>query len=729
MRLARDLQNSGSDIVIEEDLADVFGRCKISGTMASSFKTVVNKSGTAHMLCEGIALQTGPGPTVVRALQSVPYFATVIQCSFLTGTHEKVSLAAAVSQAFEKRMEDAPPNSILRNPPTQDGILGFLTACEDQTSSFNWDGLLLAVAGTLGYKPDWAFETLPEVILRGSLDIFPLIQSLPSDRLAYIKTGQGVCALVVWAHHILGLRVLVQQFDKQIGHCTDIRFGGPNEEQIVIDPRGIVDDQIREPSIVLLDAKQECLFTLKPDPDESLIDAVHTIPALGYGKAVLQKVAHDYLGKIAVIEELQSFTTALAGIMGNHLVMDRELILDDDSIDDDSSGINCPVEPQRVMEAATFIFGNTRIDEGQASLYRGIYSSQPLTPEMTPPPAIQAAMRSQVTGEGAEIWQNLLYYAKHLAILILAFAHVQDLSCCADLSLCRAIELLKQTDLSWSLHLWDGKGMLRIKEDAWFHTFILLLVGHRAENLDRDSIALISDRGWSIYLSTLGKTVPDPTFTGQGYLAIRKGVPVRNGVWKHGIIDGPSQKSDTCPSNEHSEWQLVNAAGETVALRCAEKVQHERPLCGERGDQFVVSLRIGLHVKAQNLSFHDKRSEQVYYRRTGFRELHMALWRVQKAKPCTHMVKSDDQITLPPACATVSGFGDNEKSDLDERIVICLTARQSPSRWRALLAIASTRDLQDASTWDQVLLRGEDTCFQCVVDQAAVQEGRWYIVL
>lgn len=78
---------------------------------------------------------------------------------------------------------------------------------------------------------------------------------------------------------------------------------------------------------------------------------------------------------------------------------------------------------------------------------------------MTPPAAIQAAARSQEANEEyrAEIWQNLLYNAKHLAILILAFAHVQDLSCCADLPLCRVIELLRQTDLSRSLHLWMAK--------------------------------------------------------------------------------------------------------------------------------------------------------------------------------------------------------------------------------------------------------------------------------
>jgi hypothetical protein len=206
-------------------------------------------------------------------------------------------------------------------------------------------------------------------------------------------------------------------------------------------------------------------------------------------------------------------------------------------------------------------------------------------------------------------------------------------------------------------------------------------------------------------------------------------VPVKNGVWKHGIIDGPSQKGDTIRGGEHSEWQLMSVAGDSATLHCAEKVRHELPLCGERGDRFLVSLRIGLYINAQNLRFSDKRSEHVYYRRTGFRELHMALWRVQKAKRCPHVVKTDEEITLPPACATVSGFGDNEKSTLDDRIIICLTAHQSPSRWRALLAIANTRDSLDSLTWDQVLLRGEDTCFQCVIDQAAAQEGRWYIVL
>ena len=43
MDLARSLKNSGSDIVIEEDLATIFGRFRIAPLMERTFRTVVSK--------------------------------------------------------------------------------------------------------------------------------------------------------------------------------------------------------------------------------------------------------------------------------------------------------------------------------------------------------------------------------------------------------------------------------------------------------------------------------------------------------------------------------------------------------------------------------------------------------------------------------------------------------------------------------------------------------------
>ena len=97
MRLARQLQSSRSDIVIEEDLALMFGRCRIADNLARSFRTLVtaqSKSEPLQVLEAGIALISGPGPTVTRALtegHGGPYFAMVVQCEH---SHKQTSLFA-----------------------------------------------------------------------------------------------------------------------------------------------------------------------------------------------------------------------------------------------------------------------------------------------------------------------------------------------------------------------------------------------------------------------------------------------------------------------------------------------------------------------------------------------------------------------------------------------------------------------------------------------------------
>lgn len=100
---ARDLSHSGSDIVVEEDLVNGFGRCRISAALTSSFKTVVSQSTSNVPLLESILLQEGPGPTVIRAFQESPYFAMVVQLSLLVWTFEANYLATAIADALRKR--------------------------------------------------------------------------------------------------------------------------------------------------------------------------------------------------------------------------------------------------------------------------------------------------------------------------------------------------------------------------------------------------------------------------------------------------------------------------------------------------------------------------------------------------------------------------------------------------------------------------------------------------
>jgi hypothetical protein len=87
LSFARQLQSSRSDIVVEEDLALKFGRCRISDNLARSFRTVVeaqNRAEPLQLVDAGITLLCGTGPTVVRAFTEShdgPYFAMVVQCS------------------------------------------------------------------------------------------------------------------------------------------------------------------------------------------------------------------------------------------------------------------------------------------------------------------------------------------------------------------------------------------------------------------------------------------------------------------------------------------------------------------------------------------------------------------------------------------------------------------------------------------------------------------------
>ncbi|KAG9231377.1 hypothetical protein BJ875DRAFT_351815, partial [Amylocarpus encephaloides] len=137
MSLARNLRVY---IVIEEDLVELFGRCRIADNIASSFRSIVSKSEPLHNLCAGIDIHHGPGPTVIRSLavQQQVYFATVLQCSFLSSIYTTGSLAEVLAQAFEYRYKGAPVDYFTRSPPSREGIANFLQACSEQTSDYRW---------------------------------------------------------------------------------------------------------------------------------------------------------------------------------------------------------------------------------------------------------------------------------------------------------------------------------------------------------------------------------------------------------------------------------------------------------------------------------------------------------------------------------------------------------------------------------------------------------------
>jgi hypothetical protein len=727
MALARDLQSSGSDLVIEEDLLNMFGRCRIAQNMERSFRVIVAEQGSAP-LSESISLESGPGPTVLRGLTQPSYFATVLQCSLLTWVHERASLATAISHIFEKQNEEAPPDHIFRSIPSQEGILGVLKACEEQTSSFDWNGHIRAVAAILEIPDARAFQPLPAVVLRAVVYMFPLVQTLPEDRFILVETLRGVCLLVVWAHLVLDLTVLVRIW--RDGTVFEKKFGSDHEQVFIL-----VDASISEAAVTFLEtSSKEEIIKLQPDTDESPIEGIVKGPTKGFGRELLRPLWTGE-GSEAILEEMKLISCAFAMIIAENIYMafGTEMSHMYDESEDDvlpnglllaEGAMQCAIPEDRLLNAARLLFDDSRLEGSSIRRYADLYSKRPLNTTMAPilgPPRVVKVVLDQASflqdHDKAHAWEFLLSTARSLAVIILAFAHVQNLASCENLPLCNMPNVLCNHVLVTQLQTWDGKAGLRLPEDVWLHAIALLMIGHKESATRKafQSVSLVSDRGWSIYLCTFGTA--DPSFIHPGSIKIEKGVPSRCGIRKRKVMDGPRGQFDT-------GWGFEDVVRNQSSILSPKDIALGKPLCGERADSFLVSLRV---VRQADPSTVNSTAD---VRRMGYRELAWALWMVTKTSPCQHSTRIPRDLELPVGCAGVAGFWEWDPTDLDERVIIALTANCPAARWRALLSAAHGRYRASPNSFlKNVLLREPDCYVQCTLNQALMKGERSLLIL
>lgn len=195
-----------------------------------------------------------------------------------------------------------------------------------------------------------------------------------------------------------------------------------------------------------------------------------------------------------------------------------------------------------------------------------------------------------------------------------------------------------------------------------------------------------------------------------GYVTIKKGTPCRNGVWKHRIIDGPNRHTNNI------SWGIAAGYETQASMSCAMPISYGSPLVGERGDSFVVSLRL-------------QHSTSTTVRRTGYFELFRALWYAEKTRGCPHVVELENKVDLEPGWKAVAGFADDGIFDMFGSTLICLTASNRAARWRTLLTIANSPSGRHGYT--PTMLRGLDCCFQCAINQTIKRAGQntWCIIL
>ena len=212
LQYARDLYKSGCNIVVEQELNNIFGRGNIVAGLEDKFKGVVKvQKFTPHYEGCEIRLDSGPGPAMIQALRhSGGLLATVIQLSFLCWTHNREHLATTLAQAIGKRSAMGIPGSLMS--PRSEDILATLTACSAQSSAFAWSEYTNLISTRIRlaipeYRHSNHYLRLSPAVLTGAMDYLYLAQQLPEDRVITVFNAIGYITLTIWVHFILGLTV------------------------------------------------------------------------------------------------------------------------------------------------------------------------------------------------------------------------------------------------------------------------------------------------------------------------------------------------------------------------------------------------------------------------------------------------------------------------------------------------------------------------------------------
>jgi hypothetical protein len=225
IKMARDLRKSGSDIVVEEDVAAIFSQVIIAADFEAAFRSAITKVANFSTLENllPVGLQSGPGPTVQRALKHPHYMPMVIQLSLLAAAHDLESLAEGLSEAMRLRTKDHVTGE--EQPyVSSNSMKDLLKVCLEQTSGFQWSPLLMEVESKMDLpKYYWPratihptdvdaadlYQALAVPILQASLDMLAAVQRLYEDSFMVIESCKGVSTMIVWAHHVLGLTVRI----------------------------------------------------------------------------------------------------------------------------------------------------------------------------------------------------------------------------------------------------------------------------------------------------------------------------------------------------------------------------------------------------------------------------------------------------------------------------------------------------------------------------------------
>ncbi|KAL8929251.1 MAG: hypothetical protein Q9208_001334 [Pyrenodesmia sp. 3 TL-2023] len=753
--LVRALKRTGSDFLVEKDLGEIFGRGKIEPSLEKDFRDVV-KTGSSQPLHVGssISLDAGPGATVLRALTDRFYMSSVIQLSFLTWMHEETTLTSALVEIMLWRYRSNVPGAT--PDPDYDGIFKCLQACSSQTSQYRWDNLVCLVEGRFP-KSSLIFRTegsplryLSPNLLLGAMDYFYMAQSLPEDRFVLVKNQTGLIPIVIWAHHILGLTVLVRNSPD-----GDVTFGSLGSPQVIIqwsntflvNRRQIGGREIggitslspeweSSPTILLLDAKMQLVLKSEPNDDAgATIEGQECHRLKGYGTTFLRRwfnaktlVADDDPIYVDTANLAVSFAIALTRVMRRAPVTEYDHGVRAEGNYDIPQQCYINSEPWRLFDSSNLFFWDIKLDKRKIGEYLEDLSGKRID-DMPIPTSVRNHLESLSRNPGIASQGKDAYFEdiKELASGIISFAQVVDIGSCADLPLRIAPGLMHCTGVV----NWDGLAPIDLEADVWFSVIMRMMRKESTNTTGQGSyfqsegVYLTCHQGWSLFYTSVGDY--DPGEMDCNSLCIKQGIPTNTQTLerKHRIVDAPpiwSNQGDRLPTMFKRE--------DSYLPRCVTMVHERKEHYSSGTDEFRLSIRFEI----EELEYHTRNYRDItvqparYSMYASYSRFHEALWGVVKTIPCPHRGGEDcEPLPLDLDAVTARGLTWANGDGFSPRICICLVKGNARARWLVVNGIIPNPS--PGMIIRSVLLRCKDCCVDCAVKAAGKMKGKWLVVL
>lgn len=434
----------------------------------------------------------------------------------MSATHNATGLAGALARAFGREQDGAPEGHQTRGLLSAESTRTTLVAIEDQTAQFNWRTTLLAIAYKLELERPTelmyailvpfsflcantrSHETIPSTILEGLIVMLASAQRFPEERILLIETDRASCVLVAWAHHVLGMSVLVRRVVNG-QKKTDI-FGNEPEQVIIdLDPKWH-----NHSSAILMSSDGSQLFKLSVEPDGEYIDSTYRAPAKGLGARHLQRELRGLDGgKGKLGREGMLLSAAIASEFCNQL---RIGVGTSPKISETEDLIPYKVPKSDLYEATRFLFNMDSISvedvqciESYADLLHG---TTLLDTEMGDMPSTMPAILKDIDIVESS-WKRLCNACFEVSMFIYAFAHVTNLEQCDELVI---VENRHMPPFRGKLSWWRIGSPMAVTVHDCFKIISQLMTGEM--NLDFTRTSLVCKGGWSVFLSSITESDP-----------------------------------------------------------------------------------------------------------------------------------------------------------------------------------------------------------------------------